>query len=73
MSESERMVRQLEPTAREHWKQGEMPVCEIITERESSLALRAMFPRDRCRKRLMPPGKTPHGESWASELATVLK
>ena len=31
MSEAERLVKQKEPTAREHWKQGEMPICEIVT------------------------------------------
>jgi hypothetical protein len=37
MIEAERIVREQEPTAREHWKQGEMPVCEIITEKGKQL------------------------------------
>ncbi len=37
MIEAERIVRELEPTAREHWKQGEMPVCEIITAKGKQL------------------------------------
>lgn len=37
MSEAERMVRQHEPTAREHWKQGEMPICEIINAKGKQL------------------------------------
>jgi hypothetical protein len=37
MSEAERIVKQREPTAREHWKQGEMPICEIITAKGKQL------------------------------------
>lgn len=37
MSEAERVVRELEPTAREHWKQGEMPICEILTVKGKQL------------------------------------
>jgi len=37
MIEAEKKVRELEPTAREHWKQGEMPVCEIITAKGKQL------------------------------------
>lgn len=37
MTEAERVVKKKEPTAHEHWKQGEMPVCEIITEKGKQL------------------------------------
>jgi hypothetical protein len=37
MGEAERIVKQREPTAHEHWKQGEMPVCEIITNKGKQL------------------------------------
>jgi hypothetical protein len=37
MGEAERLVKQREPTAHEHWKQGEMPVCEIITAKGKQL------------------------------------
>jgi len=37
MIEAERIVREREPTAREHWKQGEMPICEIITAKGKQL------------------------------------
>jgi len=35
--EAERIVKEREPSAREHWKQGEMPVCEIITAKGKQL------------------------------------
>jgi hypothetical protein len=31
VTEAERLVKKKEPTAHEHWKQSEMPICEIIT------------------------------------------
>lgn len=31
LSDAERIVKELEPSARLHWKQSEMPICEIIT------------------------------------------
>ena len=34
-SEAERIVKEL--TAHEHWKQGEMPICEIITAKGKQL------------------------------------
>jgi len=37
MGEAERIVKQREPTAHEHWKQGEMPICEIITAKGKQL------------------------------------
>lgn len=37
MIEAERMVKEREPTAREHWKQGEMPICEIVTAKGKQL------------------------------------
>lgn len=37
MNEAERKVKEREPTAREHWKQGEMPICEIITAKGKQL------------------------------------
>jgi hypothetical protein len=37
MREAERLVKQREPTAHEHWKQAEMPICEIITEKGKQL------------------------------------
>lgn len=46
MSEAERRVREREPSAREHWKQGEMPICEIITAKGKQLGF---APNDRSR------------------------
>ncbi|MGA2206146.1 MAG: hypothetical protein ABSG10_05390 [Terracidiphilus sp.] len=37
VSEAERIVKDREPTAHEHWKQGEMPICEIITAKGKQL------------------------------------
>lgn len=37
MEQAERLVREREPTAHEHWKQGEMPICEIITNKGKQL------------------------------------
>jgi hypothetical protein len=37
LSEAERIVKEREPSAREHWKQGEMPICEIITAKGKQL------------------------------------
>jgi hypothetical protein len=37
MSEAERVVKEREPTAREHWKQSEMPICEIVTAKGKQL------------------------------------
>jgi len=37
MRDAERVVMEREPTAREHWKQGEMPICEIITAKGKQL------------------------------------
>jgi hypothetical protein len=37
MGEAERLVKQREPSAHEHWKQGEMPICEIITAKGKQL------------------------------------
>ncbi len=37
VSEAERIVKEREPTAHEHWKQGEMPICEIITAKGKQL------------------------------------
>jgi len=31
VTEAERVVKEREPSARLHWKQGEMPICEVIT------------------------------------------
>jgi hypothetical protein len=39
LSDAERIVKEHEPTAHEHWKQGEMPVCEIITDKGKQLGL----------------------------------
>lgn len=37
MTDAEKMVKEREPTAHEHWKQAEMPVCEIITAKGKQL------------------------------------
>ena len=37
MTDAEKIVKEREPTAREHWKQGEMPICEIITAKGKQL------------------------------------
>jgi len=37
MIDAEKIVKEREPTAREHWKQGEMPICEIITAKGKQL------------------------------------
>ncbi len=37
MTEAEKKVKEREPSAREHWKQGEMPICEIITAKGKQL------------------------------------
>jgi hypothetical protein len=37
MTAAEKLVKEREPTAREHWKQGEMPICEIITAKGKQL------------------------------------
>ena len=37
MTDAEKMVKEREPTAHEHWKQAEMPVCEIITVKGKQL------------------------------------
>lgn len=37
VTEAERVVKKKEPTAHEHWKQSEMPICEIITEKGKQL------------------------------------
>jgi hypothetical protein len=42
--EAERIVKELEPTAREHWKQAEMPICEIITAKGKQLGFSANVP-----------------------------
>lgn len=44
MSEAERLVKEREPTAREHWKQAEMPICEIITEKGKQLGFARNLP-----------------------------
>ena len=44
MSEAERMVREREPTAREHWKQAEMPICEIVTAKGKQLGFARNVP-----------------------------
>ena len=37
VSDAERIVKKREPTAREHWKQSEMPICEILTAKGRQL------------------------------------
>ncbi len=37
VSDAERIVKEREPTAREHWKQSEMPICEIVTAKGRQL------------------------------------
>jgi hypothetical protein len=37
VNEAQKLVKEHEPTAREHWKQGEMPICEIITAKGKQL------------------------------------
>lgn len=37
VSDAERIVKEQEPTARVHWKQGEMPICEILTAKGKQL------------------------------------
>lgn len=44
MSEAERVVKEREPTAREHWKQAEMPICEIITAKGRQLGFARNIP-----------------------------
>jgi hypothetical protein len=44
MTEAERIVTEREPTAREHWKQGEMPICEIITAKGKQLGFARNVP-----------------------------
>ena len=39
MTDAETKVKVKEPTAREHWKQAEMPICEIITAKGKQLGL----------------------------------
>lgn len=38
------MVKELEPTPREHWKQAEMPICEIITAKGKQLGFARIIP-----------------------------
>lgn len=37
VSDAERIVKERESSAHEHWKQGEMPICEIITDKGKQL------------------------------------
>jgi len=37
LSDAEKVVKEREPTARAHWKQGEMPICEIVTAKGKQL------------------------------------
>ncbi len=44
MNEAEKLVKEREPTARQHWKQGEMPICEIITAKGKQLGFARNLP-----------------------------
>ena len=44
VKDAERMVKEREPSAREHWKQGEMPICEIINAKGKQLGFAANVP-----------------------------
>ena len=37
VSDAEKIVKEREPTAREHWKQSEMPICEILNAKGKQL------------------------------------